>query len=319
MSCGVEDGQCIVEAEFKNFNQGELYLYNVDGVRQKMDTIRLMNGRFSHKLAIETPTTYVLVFPNYSELPVFGEPGKKVSIEGDASHLKELKVSGTELNELMTAYRAQTNEQTPPEVRQTAIKFIKEHPQSPVSKFILNRQFIQTATPDYPQAQELLAVIAKENPNSKELNTLKKQLEGLKQKKEGGTLPAFSARDINGRAVNQGLLNGQANVVFTWASWNYDSQNLMRKLDRLQKANSDKLKIVGICIDASQKDCRRVVERDSIKWSCVCDGKMWDTPALTQLGLYFVPDNIITDSRGRVIAHSLPTNEIDRKIEELLK
>ena len=46
---------------------------------------------------------------------------------------------------------------------------------------------------------------------------------------------------------------------------------------------------------------------------------MWETPLLTHLGLYFVPDNIITDSRGKIIAHSLPTNEIDRKIEELLR
>jgi hypothetical protein len=46
---------------------------------------------------------------------------------------------------------------------------------------------------------------------------------------------------------------------------------------------------------------------------------MWETPSLTQLGLYFVPDNIITDSRGKVIAHSLSTNEIEKKIEELLR
>ena len=79
------------------------------------------------------------------------------------------------------------------------------------------------------------------------------------------------------------------------------------------------MKLVSICLDASQKDCRRNMDRDSIKWHNICDGKMWETPILSQLGLYFVPDNIITDSRGRVLAHSITTNELDRKIEELLK
>ncbi len=309
-----------MEGEFKNFNQGELYLYNVDGVRQRMDTIRLMNGRFNHKMALDDPTTLVMVFPNFSELPIFGEPGTKVSIEGDASHLKEVKVEGTEQNKLMTNYRLQTSEQTPPEVKQAAIQFIKDNPQSPASRFVLNRQFIQTTTPDYKQARELLELIAKDNPNSKELNRLKRQLEGLRHMAgSGGTLPAFSASDINGKAVNRNQLNGKVNVIFTWASWNYDSQNLMRRLDRLQKDNSNQLKVVSICLDASQKDCRRLLERDSIKWSCICDGRMWETPSLTQLGLYFVPDNIITDSRGKVIAHSLSTNEIEKKIEELLR
>ena len=319
VSCGVDEGVFVMEGEFKNFNQGELYLYNIDGIRQKMDTIQLMNGRFTYQLAIDDTTTFVMVFPNYSELPIFAEPGKKATIEGDASHLKEVQVKGTELNKLMTGYRLQTSQQTPPEIKQTAIQFIKEHPESPASKYILNRQFIQTTTPDYQQARQLLEMIAKGNPNSKELNRLKRQLDGLSHLAGSGTMPAFTATDINGKTVSRSQLTSRVNVIFTWASWNYDSQNLLRRLDRMQKEHADGMKVVGICLDASQKDCRRLLDRDSIKWSCICDGRMWETPALTQLGLYYVPDNVIIDSRGKVLAHSLSTNDIERKIEELLK
>lgn len=319
VSCGVDDGTFQMEGEFKNFNQGELYLYNIDGARHKIDTISVMKGRFSYAVEIEKPTTYVIVFPNFSELPVFGESGKKVTIEGDASHLREVAVSGTDENKLMTAYRMETNQQTPPEISQSAAQFIKDHPQSLASRYIFNKQFIQTTTPDYQKALELLQVIAKESPNSKELNMLKRQLEGLSHLRDNDKIPSFTATDINGKTVSSSQLTSQVNVIFTWASWNYDSQNMLRKLNRLQKENTDRMKVVGICLDANLKDCRRLLDRDSIKWNCVCDGKMWETPALTQLGLYFVPDNVITDSRGKIVAHSLQTNEIDRKIEELLK
>ena len=318
-SCGVDQGTFHMEGEFKSFNQGELYLYNTDGVRHKLDTIRVMNGRFTYQVEIEQPTTYVLVFPNFSEVPVFGEPGKEVTVEGDASHLKEMTVSGTEENKLMTAYRMQTNQQTPPEVKQTSVAFIKDHPLSPVSRYILNKQFIQTTTPDYQQALELVGIIAKESPNNKELATLRKLLEGLRNLKDNGTLPKFSAPGINGRTASSSELTGQVNVIFTLASWNYDSQNLMRKLNRLQKEHGDKLKVISICLDANVKECNKLLERDSIQWSCVCDGRMWETPLLNQLGLYYVPDNIITDSRGKIIAHTLPTNEIDQKIQEILR
>lgn len=318
-SCGVEGDQFRMEGEFKSFNQGELYLYPADGTKYKLDTIQVMNGRFSHLMELERPTTYVIVFPNFSELPVFAQPGKEVKIVGDASHLKEMEVKGTDDNKLMTAFRMQTNQQTPPEAKATAIQFIKDHPQSPASRYILNRYFIQTLTPDYDQALELLALISKDTPNDAELNRLKKQLEGLKHFKDKGSLPKFSTTDMNGKPISSADLNAKVNVIAAWASWNYDSQNMLRRLKRLETQYGSQIKIMSISLDASDKDCRRNLDRDSIKWSNVCDGRMWETPVLTQLGLYFVPDNIITDSRGRILAHSLTTNDIDRKIEEFMK
>jgi cell division protein FtsL len=33
----------------------------------------------------------------------------------------------------------------------------------------------------------------------------------------------------------------------------------------------------------------------------------------------YVPDNIITDAHGKIIAHTLNTNDLNQKIEDLLK
>ena len=145
------------------------------------------------------------------------------------------------------------------------------------------------------------------------------QLEGLKNFKENSKLPRFTATDIDGKKVSNADLNAKVNVISTWAPWNYDSQGVQRKLKRLERDHGSQLKYVSICLDASKKECRRNMDRDSIRWHNICDGKMWETPILGQLGLYFVPDNIITDSRGKILAHSITTNELDRKIEELLK
>jgi len=316
-SCGVDSDRFRLTGEFKSFNQGELYLYSTDGSHHDLDTIAIINGRFTYEVTQEKPITYVLVFPNYSELPVFGEAGCEVSVTGDASHLKELEVKGTEENELMTAFRMQTNQQTPPEVLKTAAQFINDHPQTLASIYILNKYFIQTLTPDYAQALDLIGIIERENPNGQQAARLKKQLEGLKNFHDNGTLPSFSATDINGRPVSNADLRAKVNVINTWASWNYDSQNILRKLQRMRNEHGSDISIVSICLDASQKECRKFLDRDSIKWSCICDGQMWETPVLTQLGLYFVPDNIIADNQGRIIAHSLNTNELDRKIESL--
>ena len=47
----------------------------------------------------------MLVFPNFSEQPIFAKPGETVDIKADTSHLKELEATGTKDNELMNDFR----------------------------------------------------------------------------------------------------------------------------------------------------------------------------------------------------------------------
>ena len=319
ISCGPDGDHFEMSGKFKGFNQGELYVYATDGPSQKLDTIAIVNGGFEYTATLDGMRTFVIVFPNLSELPVIGEPGKEVEIEGDASHLKEVEVTGTKENEAMTAFRLQTSQMTPPEVAKAAEEFINENPQALASIYILNKIFIQSQTPDYDKALELASAILQASPENHAIAKLKKQLEGLKNFKDKGQLPKFAATDIDGKNVSNVDLYAKVNVISTWASWNYDSQNAQRKLKQLERDHGSQLKFLSICLDANKKECRKTMDRDSIKWHTICDGRMWETPILSKLGLYFVPDNIITDSKGKIIAHSISTNELEQKIEELLK
>ena len=320
LSCGPDKGTFRMEGEFKGFNQGEFYVYSPDGGIRKLDTIGVKGGRFTYQVPIDSTATFVLVFPNYSEIPVLGASGATVEIEGDASHLKEIEVKGTKENEQMTAFRLKVSEMTPPETIKEAASFIKEQPTSLASIYLLNKYFIQTPTADYKQAYELVQAIQKAKPESKRMATLAKQLEGMKAMNSNGTLPKFTGIDIKGKPISSGDLYAKVNVITTWATWNYESQNIQRQLKRLEKEKGvSQLKIVSVCLDANAKECRKLMDRDSITWSNVCDGRMWETPMLTKLGLTKVPDNIITNSQGKIIAHSLSAHEMNKKIEELLK
>ena len=123
------------------------------------------------------------------------------------------------------------------------------------------------------------------SPDNNSIAKLKKQLEGLKNFKEKGRLPKFTVSDIDGKTVSNADLDAKVNVISTWASWNYDSQNAQRKLKRLEKDHGSQLKFVSICLDASKKECRKSMDRDSIKWHNICDGKMWETPIRLLFGV----------------------------------
>ena len=136
-SCGRHSDRFHFEAQFKNLNQGEFYLYNPETGTK--DTIPVNDGRFVYERQQKDTATLVILFPNYSEMPVFATPGASVKMTGDVSHLRETEIKGTKENDLMTAFRIKTNEMMPPEVQQEARQFITEHPASIVSNYPTRR------------------------------------------------------------------------------------------------------------------------------------------------------------------------------------
>ena len=173
-------------------------------------------------------------------------------------------------------------------------------------------------TPDYKRAAEIAKLISLTPPQLPNNGDLIRWLKGIDALRDGNKLPQFTATDLNGRSVSNIDLKAPVNVITTWSSWNYESINLQRQLqNRFRQAGSD-MKILSICLDADINDCRRRVTRDSVKWSTVCDGRMWESPVLNALGLAFVPDNIVTDASGKIVAHGLQNRDLLTKIDNLL-
>lgn len=316
-SCGIQEDRFRIEGRFKNISQGEFYLYNFrNGTK---DTLKVMDGSFVYDVELTDTTAFVLMFPNFSELPVFAQPGCLVKIDGDVSHLKETVIKGTEENELMTAFRLGTKEMMPPEVRESAEQYIVDHSEALSSVYLLRRYFIQNVTPDYQKAFELCELLHKSQPTNVELVQLLKQLTWLKNMRTEGKLPHFTALDTKGREVNDGQLNRKVNVILAWATWNFDSQSAIRQMKSVYNEHPRDVSVVTVCLDASEAEGKRIFERDSLKWPNICDGLMWDSPVVTNLGLAFVPDNIVTGADGKIIARSLKNSDLLTKVKELLE
>ena len=317
MSCGESSKDFRLEGKFKNINQGEFYIYDLETGRK--DTIGLNNGQFSYTIPMADTTVLTLLFPNYSEMPIFVQPSVRVKMEGDVSHLKETKVTGSEDNELMTAFRLKTAELMPPKVIKKAEQFILEHPQSAISYYLLRRYFLQSVEVDYEKAYQLCSKMLKARPTYLPLIQLHKRLATLSAYKTKGTLPHFSAKDTNGKAVSDSLLKSKVNVIAVWSSWNQDSQAVLRKLRQLQKDHPKDLSIISISMDVSKDEGARAMRFDSIQWPNICDGLLWESPVVTQLGISFVPDNIVVDQKKNIVGRSLRGEQLREKVESLLK
>jgi antioxidant, ahpC/TSA family len=299
-----------MEGRFLHMNQGELYVYSPDGGIDGLDTIKIEAGRFAYEIPCSKPATLVIIFPNYSVQPIFAESGGSVEVKADASHLKEMEVKGTDDNELMTKFRKQIANSSPPDELKYAIQFIKDHPESTVSVYLLNRYLIQTETPDYKQAANLLKILLKEQPGNVTLGRLQRQISGLGTLKVGDKLPNFTTKDINGKLINNATLANQTIIISTWAAWSYESLDFQRALNDAVKAG--KIAALGISVDANPKEVRQALKNDDITFPNVCDGKMLSTPLLKTFGLTTVPDNIVVRN-GKIIERGITANTVRQR------
>ena len=260
----------------------------------------------------------VVVFPNFSEQAIFAKPGKSVDVKGDASHLKELEVTGTDDNELMTKFRHQISNASPPEISKYASMFIEDHPESPVGAFIVSQFILKGQQPDYKKAIKLLNTLHSQQPRNGYVNHLITQVKTISDAESGNSIANFTTSDINGKPVSSSTLkNSPIALIYTWASWSFESTDLQRRLKDMHDKAAGKLQIVGICLDASKADCKRNTLQNQINWPIVCDEQMFESSLVKRLGVLSVPDNILMQN-GRVVAHGLSTNDLTQQLEKMI-
>lgn len=319
VSCGPKSGFFRIDGRIKNLNQGEFYLYSPDGGMAGVDTIRVNEGKFKYETRLEGKATFVIIFPNFSEQPVFGESGTIAKMNADASRLKEMDITGNDANDAMTAFRKETLEASPSQTKDAAEEFIRTNPASIVSTYLLRRYFIDIANPDYDKAYQLSTLIAQADKDNVRMTMLTKQLATLKTAAVGSPLPSFSATDIDDKNVGRKDLRADVNVVYIWSTWNRESQTLQREMRKQRLKYEDRLAIMCVCIDANKAHCQKFIKRDSAMWSTICDGMMWDSPVLQALAITTLPGNVVADKEGTILARNLTTEEMRDKLKELLE
>ncbi|MBQ7421535.1 MAG: DUF4369 domain-containing protein [Prevotella sp.] len=317
-SCGSRRGQFKIEGRFLHINQGELYVYSPDGGLQGLDTIRIQAGRFAYETKMDQDATLMLVFPNFSEHPVFAESGGSVEVKADASHLKEMTVDGTKENKLMNKFRKLIINASPPDETKYATQFIEDHPESRVSTYLLRKYFLQSVSPDYKEALRLVGIMHKSQPDNGNLVRLQQRVQSLTNSVIGRKLPSFSSIDVNGNKVSDADFRTGVAVISVWSTRVFESQGQQRILRDLRKTSGGKLKLLSISVDPSKQDCLSTLKRDEIEWPNVCDEKMMDGQLLQQLGLATMPDNIIVVD-GKIVEHTRDINTLKSKLENLLE
>lgn len=325
LSCTGHPDEVRLEGEFEHLEQGVFLIYSTDEALDRLDTLRIQDGNFSYTLpALETATLHIL-YPNQSELVVFGNPGADILIKGDAQNLSEVEVTGSEDNECYTEFRMETNGKSAKEAKGIAHDYILQHPTLAMSQYLFTTYFLCDTATTADEATELYDSLCRACPDDLALSKLSAHVRAIDKIKVGNPLPDFSltlkpGHGGNGteeRTLHRDDYKDKLLLIAFWASWKSGSQSALyrsRRLRRELKGRGKDLELISYSLDTDEKRLYRLEVRDSIDYPLYCDFRCLHSPLVQQWGIRELPFFILVTPDGRIAAAG---TEWKKDIEEV--
>ncbi len=76
--------------------------------------------------------------------------------------------------------------------------------------------------------------------------------------------------------------------------------------------------ILGVSFDEKNDRWKQAIRQDNLTWTHVSDLKGWKNEVGKLYGIRAIPQNLLVDPEGKIIARNLRAEELGRKLEELL-
>ena len=211
------------------------------------------------------------------------------------------------------------------EIKNLSSSAIKKSNNAALSMFILGYYQGLAGNPAYmlePMSkQDVTAVVeetVKKFPEHKGVAAIHESLLGW----VGKMAPEFSLPDPNGKEIKLSSFRGKYVLVDFWASWckpcRMENPFVVKAYNRFKDKN---FTVLGVSLDSNGKkdEWMKAVMRDSLTWTHVSDLMYWSSPVIPLYKIEGIPFNVLVDPEGKVIAQALRGEELEKKLETVLK
>jgi thiol-disulfide isomerase/thioredoxin len=203
------------------------------------------------------------------------------------------------------------------EYRLLITDFVKSHPGSVVSAFLIYNNF--TYNPSVSKLDSLYnlldTTIRAGYYGRKIVSTIaKEKITGI-----GKTAPVFESTDVNGKVKSITALKGKYVLLDFWASWcgpcRQENPAVVKAYHRFHDKGFD---IFGVSLDTDKAKWITAIKKDGLDWTQVSDLKGWKADVVALYGIQGIPMNYLLDKNGIIVAKGLRGEDLAKKLEELL-
>ena len=117
-------------------------------------------------------------------------------------------------------------------------------------------------------------------------------------------------------------LRGRYVLVDFWASWcgpcRAENPNVVKVFQKYKDRN---FHIIGVSLDrpGQQEKWMKAIHDDKLEWTHVSDLQFWNNEVAKQYGINAIPQNLLLDPEGKIIAKNLRGEELEAKLGEAIE
>ena len=275
---------------------------------------KVVNGFFEFSGKVERTCMAIIYLPSSIGEISFFMNNENIEITGKAENLEKIAIKGSSANDEFLQIANRCNRQKNP--MQCLMNYVNENKSSVYSPFIVTSYlapYLKTS-----ELREIYSTLEGEAKNMYQYDLLGKHILELdKEEQVGEKIRNFTLE--NTKSESMSLMDiAQKNkytLIHFWASWDNKSLMQIKDLRQLYKRfKKDGLEIVSVSLDDSKTAWKSTISVEKMNWVNLSDLKRWSSVIVKLFDLTHIPQNILIDSKGNIIAKNLNMNEISERL-----
>ncbi|MEO6684076.1 MAG: TlpA disulfide reductase family protein [Ginsengibacter sp.] len=200
-------------------------------------------------------------------------------------------------------------------------KYLVKNPNSPIAVYVLGRYAGDTFY-DIDDAWSRYNSLSDKNKNSEAGLYFLSRLENEGQLKLGRMALDFTQNDTLGNPISLSSFKGQYVLLDFWASWcapcRDENPNVVKAFNQFKDKN---FTVIGISLDQPGKHAAWLdaIHKDNLTWTQLSDLKGWANEVAKLYGISSIPQNLLLDPEGRIVAKNIRGEGLIKTLEEIIK